>query len=232
MSRLLLLLGLALLQVTPELTGHSNNPVERPHVLDEADVDSLTPVTGERVPVRVDAIEGVPAAARERDAFLKGFRGAFVERALASERVERRTGVLRRGGTLRNGLRLADAPDEKGAWGVRVWLEWFTPQDSTLDPLFRPWPGRGARVTVTVARPEVEAKGAAAVPRAATPDAPRAATLRFPAGHPVDAAYYQQAGRQVGFLALEAVLRARGDLDDDQRLRLEDTRRLAPDVAR
>jgi hypothetical protein len=79
-------------------------------------------------------------------------------------------------------------------------------------------------VTITVGWPE-ESRGA-------PPARPRTEWLRFPAGHPVDAAYYQQAGRQVAFLVLEAVHRARGELGDDQRLRLEGARRITPAAAR
>ena len=107
---------------------------------------------------------------------------------------------------------------------MRVRLEWFTPRDSAADSLARAWPGQGARVTVTADWPEGT--------RLAPPALPRTEWLRFPPGHPVDAAYYQHAGWQVGFLALEAVQRARGDLDDDQRLRLEDARRVTPAAIR
>jgi len=224
MTRLFLLLGIVLLQISPEVTGLPNVPPERQRFMDEAEVDSLTPTTGARVPVMVEALEGAPAAPREREAFLKGFRSAFQERELRTERVMKKTGALRPGAPLRNGLRLAEGVDEKGAWSVRVRLEWFTPQDSTADSLARAWPGRGARVTVTAGWPE----GTRIMP----PALPRTEWLRFPAGHPVDAAYYQHAGWQVGFLALEAVQRARGELNDDQRLRLEDTRRITPAATR
>ena len=224
MTRLLLLLGIVLLQISPDITGNPRNPVERPHNMDEAEVDSLMPTTGARVPVLVEALEGAPVAPRERDAFLGGFRGAFQEREIPTERVAKKTGAVRPGAPLHNGLRLAEVVGEKGAWSVRVRLEWFAPQDSAADSLARAWPGRGARVTVTAGWPE----GA----RLAPPALPRTEWLRFPAGHPVDAAYYQHAGWQVGFLVLEAVQRARGDLNDDQRLRLEDTRRITPVATR
>lgn len=227
MTRLFLLLGIVFLQISPEITGNLRGPVERPHTMEEADVDSLAPTTGTRVPVRVEALEGVPVAARERDAFLKGFRGAFLERELATEQVAKTTGAVKPGAVLRNGLRLAEGEDEKGAWTARVRLEWFTPADSgsvRLDSLARAWPGRGARVTVVVGWPEG--------PRAVPPEQTRTEWLRFPAGYVVDAAYYQQAGRQIAFLTLEAVQRATGDLGDDRRLRLEDTRRIPPLAAR
>lgn len=220
MTRLLLLLGLVFLQVSPEVTGNPRIPIERPHVMDEAEVDSLTPTTGERVPLLVDALEGLPVAPPEREAFLEGFRGAFLEREIPTERVAKKTGAVRPGAPLRNDLRLAEGVSEKGAWHVRVRLEWFAPQDSAADSLARVWPGRGARVTVTVGWPEET--------RSAPPDRVRTEWLRFPPGHPVDAAYDQHAGWQVGLLTLEAVQRARGGLGDDQRLRLDDTRRITP----
>ena len=224
MTRLLLLLGIVLLQTLPDVTGNPPRPIEPPHVMDEAEVDSLTPTTGARVPVLVEALEGAPVTPRERDAFLRGFRGAFQERQIQTERVVRKTGAVRPGAPLRNGLRLSEGVDEKGAWSVRVRLEWFAPQDSAADSLVRAWPGWGARVTVTANWPEET--------RIRPPALPRTEWLCFPAGRPVDAAYYQHAGWQVGFLALEAVQRARGELNDDQRLRLEDTRRITPAATR
>jgi hypothetical protein len=180
MTRLLLLLGLVVLQGLPEVTGNPRVPVQPPHTLDEAEVDSLTPTTGSRVPVLVEALEGLPGAPRERDAFLLGFRGAFEEREIPTERVAKRTGAVRPGARLRNGLRLAEGVGEKGAWIVRARLEWFVPQDSTADSLARSRPGRGARVTVSVARPEEM--------RSAPPEQARTEWLRFPAEQPVDAA--------------------------------------------
>jgi len=64
------------------------------------------------------------------------------------------------------------------------------------------------------------------------PAMPRTEWLCFPAGHPADAAYCRHAGRQAGFLALEEVQRANGGLNDDQRLRLDDMRRLTPAATR
>jgi hypothetical protein len=220
MTRLLLLLGFVLLQTSPDVTSNPGSPIKPPHVMDEAEVDSLMPTTGARIPVLVEALEGVPVAPRERDAFLRGFRGAFQEREIPTERIVKKTGAVKPGAPLRNELRLAEGDGEKGAWSVRVQLEWFAPQDSAADSLARAWPGRGARVTVTAGWPEGT--------RLPPPSLPRTEWLRFPPGHPVDAAYYQNAGWQVGFLALEAVQRAKGDLNDDQRLRLEDTRRITP----
>jgi hypothetical protein len=224
MTRLFLLLGIVLLQISPDITGNPRNQARPPHLMDEAEVDSLMPTTGVRVPVLVEALEGAPVAPRERDAFLRGFRGAFQEREIPTERVAKKTGAVSPGAPLRNGLRLAEGVDEKGAWSVRVRLEWFVPQDSAADSLVRAWPGRGARVTVTAGWPEGT--------RIPPPALPRTEWLRFPSGHPVDAAYYQHAGWQVGFLALEAVQRAKGDLNDDQRLRLDDTRRIRPVTTR
>ena len=227
MTPALLVLALLLMQASPDLPDPRRSPAERVHSMDEAEVDSLAPTTGARVPVRVEALEGVPTAAREREAFLRGFRGAFQERELPTERVARKTGALKPAPPLHNGLRLAEGDDEQGAWTARVRLEWFTPTDTAsvgADSLGRAGTGRGARVTITVGWPEG--------PRPGPPALPRTERLRFPAGYAVDAAYYQQAGRQVGFLTLEAVQRARGDLGDDRRLRLEDTRRIDPAAER
>ena len=224
MTRLLLLLGIVLLQLSPSVTGNPRSPVERQRLTDETETDSLELPTGGQVPVLVEALDGAPVAPLERDAFLRGFRGAFQEREIQTERLVKKTGAVRPDAPLRNCLRLAEGVDEKGAWSVRVRLEWFAPQDSTADSLARAWPGRSARVTVTAGWPEET--------RIRPPALPRTEWLRFPAGHPVDAAYYQRAGWQVGFLALEAVQRAKGDLNDDQRLRLDDTRRITPVVTR
>ena len=68
--------------------------------------------------------------------------------------------------------------------------------------------------------------------RAMAPPAAREEWLRFPAGHPVDAAYHQLAGRQVAAVVMEAVQRARGELGEDRRLKLEQTRRVAPPATR
>lgn len=223
-TRLFLLLGVVLLQLSPAITGNPRSPVARPHPAEDTEVDSLTSATGVLVPVLVEALEGAPVVPREREAFLRGFRAAFQEREIPTERVAVKTGAVRPGVLLRNGLRLAEGEGEKGAWRVRVQLEWFVPPDSAADSLARAWPGRGARVTVTAGWPEEK--------RLQPPALPRTEWLRFPTGHPVDAAYYQHAGWQVGFLTLEAVLRAKGDLNDDQRLRLDDTRRITPVVTR
>ena len=230
MNRLLLLCGLVLLQVSPGLTGHSNIPTERQHTMDEAEVDSLAPMTGALVPVWIETIEGVPAAAAEREAFLKGFRGRFREREAPLERFARRDSAWKPAGPASLPLRLADEPGEKGAWTVRVRLEWRVPRDSTADSTARAWPGLAARVTVTAMAPE--AASPLAPLRAMAPPAAREDWLRFPAGHPVDAAYHQLAGRQVAALVMEAVQRARGELGEDRRLKLEQTRRVAPAVAR
>ncbi len=224
MTRLFLLLGIVLLQISPGITGNPRNAVTPPHFMDEAEVDSLMPTTGAREPVLVEALEGAPAAPAEREAFLRGLRGAFQEREIPTERVAKKTGAVSPGAPLRNSLRLAEGVDEKGAWSVRVRLEWFAPQDSAADSLVRARSGPGVRVTVTAGWPEGT--------RIPPPALPRTEWLRFPAGPAVDAAYYQHAGWQVGFLALEAVQRAKGDLDDDQRLRLEGTRRIPPPATR
>jgi hypothetical protein len=225
-ARLFLLLGIVLLQISPSTTGEPRNPIAPQRQVDEADADadSLAPATGARVPVLVESLEGVPVAPAEREAFLKGFRWALQEREIPTERVVKQTGAVRPGSSLRNGLRLAEGVDEQGAWRVRVRIEWSVPRDSTADSLARAWPGRCALVTVTAGWPEGT--------RRPPPALPRTEQLRFPAAHPVDAAYYQHAGWQVGFLALEGVLRAKGDLNDDERLRLDDTRRSAPAAAR
>jgi hypothetical protein len=217
MTRILWWLGIVLLQFAPDITGIPPHPAERPHSMDEAEVDSLMPTTGALVPVFVEALEGAPADAREREAFLRGFRAAFQEREIPTERVAKKGGAVGPGAPLRNGLRLAEGEDEKGAWSVRVRLDWSAAPDSAADSLSRAWPGRSLRVTVAAAWPEGT--------RLTPPAVPRTAWLRFPAGLAPDAAYYQHAGWQVGLLALEAVQRAKGDLDDDRRLRLDVARR-------
>jgi hypothetical protein len=230
MSRLLPLLGLVLLQVSPELSGHSNIPTERPRTMDEAEVDSLMPMTGALVPVWVETIEGVPADAAAREAFLAGFRGRFREREVPGERYARRDRAWRPGAPVSCRLRLADEPGERGAWTVRVRLAWRVPRDSTADSTARAWPGLAAHVSVTAVAPEASPARVLAAPRA--PDAPREEWLRFPPGHPVDAAYHRLAGRQVAALVMEAVQRARGELGEDRRLRLEQTERGVPPAAR
>lgn len=224
MIRLLALLGIVLLQIEPGVTRVPPRLIEPQHFRDEAEVDSLMPTTGVRVPVLVDALDGLPVGPRERAAFLQGFRGAFQEGEIPTEFVAVKTGAVRPGTPVRNELRLAEGVDEKGAWSVRVRLEWFAPRDSAADSLSRAWPGRSARVTVTVGWPE----GTHVTP----PALPRAEWLGFPAGPPADAAYYQHAGWQVGLLVLEAVQRTQGDLGDEQRLRLDDPRRSLPVTAR
>ncbi len=226
MSRLLLLLGIVLMQALPDLPGHTVIPTERPHEMDEAEVDSLMPTTGAPVPVWVETIEGVPAAPAGREAFVKGFRGRFGEREVPSERFARRDRVWKPDAPVVCGLRLADGPDDKGAWTVRVRLAWRVPRDSTADSTARAWPGLEVGVTVTALAP---ASGSwRELAQTVAPPAPRTEWLRFPAGHPVDAAYHQLAGRQVAAVVMEVVQRERRELGEDRRLRLEQTLRLAP----
>jgi len=228
MTRVFLLLGFALLQVSPAVPGYPTRPAEEPRQRFEADADTLPPTAGSRSPVRLEAIEGVPAKAEEREAFVAGFQDGFLERELPSERVARKSGAVKRGPALRNRLRLAEAEDEEGVWSARLRLEWFTPRDSLADTLARAWPGLGARVAISVTPPPEPG----ASPVARPPESASTEWLRFPACHPVDAAYYRLAGRQVALLVLEALHRARGELGDDQRLALEDARRIAPPPAR
>jgi len=230
-SRLLLLCGLVLLQALPDIPGHAVIPTERPHELTEAEMDSLAPMTGAPVPVWVEAIEGVPVAAAEREAFVHGFRSRFRDREVPSERLARRDSIWRPDTPVLCDLRLADEPGEKGAWTARVRLDWKVPRDATADSTTRAWPGLGARVTVTVSAPEPTSTRSLAPARAVAPPAPHAAWLRFPSGHPVDAAYHQLAGRQVAAMVMEAVQRARGHLGEDRRLRLEQTQRGEPTTA-
>jgi hypothetical protein len=230
MNRLVLLLGLVLLQALPDVPGHAIIPTERPQVMDEADVDSLAPTIGAPVPVWVVRYErGLPEAS-ERKAFARGFNDRFREREMPSERFVRRDSVWKPDAPVVCNLRLADEPGEKGAWTAHVWLDWHAPRDSTADSTARAWPGLLARVSVTVAAPEPTSALAPAQPVA--PAAPHEEWLRFPAGHPVDAAYHQLAGRQVAAVVMEAVQRARGELGEDRRLRLEQTERVCPPAAR
>jgi hypothetical protein len=204
----------------------SGKPVEREHTLTEADVDSLASAMQAFDLVFVAGLEGLPGAAREREAFLKGFRDAFREKTLPTERVRKKTGGVVAGEPLRNHMQLA--VDEGSArWLVRIKLGWRVPAADSAwaarggaDSLARAWPGLGAQVRVGLEwNGDDEGRG---------PGPPAAALdfqLRLPPGHLVDAAYYQHAGRQVAFLVLEALHRPGGWLDDDERLRLEDTRR-------
>jgi hypothetical protein len=221
MMRWLLLLGLVFLQTSPDVGGR-RLPVQRDHAMDEAEADSLTPRTGAEPVLGIESIEGLPRAPGERAAFLEGFRQAFLAHAFATERVRKRGAVVP-AAPLRGGLRLADG-EEESAWTARVWLDWFTPADTAADSLARAWPGRGAHVTVTVDAPEGG--------RAAPAPAVGSVWLRFPARHPVDAAYHQNAGLQVALVVIEAVARARGALDVDRRLVLEGARRVGPGGAR
>jgi len=234
-KRVLLLLAFVLLQGQVDPTVRPQKPMERPRVMEESNVDSLLPTTGAARVLSVLALEGVPADPRARTVFLKGFHDAFREGDLRTERVAKPGGKAQPGGTLHNRFRLAEAGEDKDTWTARVRLEWFAPRPDTVpgrgaeaESLARIYPGIGVRVELQVRQPpDADDPG---------PDKPAAASavaLRFPAGHPVDAPYWQLAGRQVGFVLLEAVHRAEGDLTEEQRLVLESARRLpaAPDGA-
>jgi len=220
---LALLLGF---QPGPRPIEGSGKPVEREHTLTEADVDSLASAMQAFDLVFVAGLDGLPGAAREREAFLKGFRDACGEKTLPTERVRKKTGEVVPGEPLRNHMRLA-ADEGSARWLARIKLGWRVPAPDSAQParggadsLARAWPGLGARVGLGLEwNGDDNGRG---------PGPPPAALdfqLRLPAGHPVDAAYYQHAGRQVAFLVLEALHRPGGWLDDDERLRLEDTRR-------
>lgn len=234
MTRVPLVLALLLcFQPGPRPIEGSGTPVEREHTLKEADVDSLASAMQPFDLVFVAGLEGLPGAAREREAFLKGFRDAFEEKTLPTERVRKKTGGIVAGDPLRNHMRLA-ADEESARWLARIKLAWRVPAPDSArhvpdsarparggaDSLARAWPGLGAQVGVGLER-SGDGEGGGPGPPATALDF----QLRFPAGYPVDAAYYQHAGRQVAFLVLEALHRPGGWLDDDERLRLEDTRR-------
>ena len=229
------LLALALMmpaQTSPELTGGSAKRVQRVRSMEEGDLDALTVRTGAPSPVAL-TLEGLPAAAGAREAFERGVRASFTARELATERVARRGGAARDGGPLRNRFLLGAEGADPRAWGARLRLQWFVPPDSlrgVADSLSHAWPGLGVRVVIETQEPAPQEarEDAREVPRFAPHPGRSAAVLLLPSGHPVDAAYYQHAGSQVALLLLEALHRADGDLDDDQRLRLDDALRVAP----
>ncbi len=225
-----LLLAFVLLQGQMDPTVRPQKPIERVRVMEESNVDSLLPTTGAASLVNVVALEGVPAEPRGRAAFLKGFRDAFREGDLATERVAKASGRARPSPALHNRFRLAEAEDDRGAWTARVKLEWFAPppdtvpgQSAAADSLARVYPGLGVRVGLDVAEPPDPGH-----PDEARPPVTGAVSLRFPQGHVVDARYWQLAGRQVGFVLLETLSHRAGELAEDQRLLLEDTRRVPP----
>jgi hypothetical protein len=228
MTHVLVLLALLLgIPDTPEPGGGSHPPADRVHSMTEADVDSLTPTTGALLPVLVVALEPQLSERSNRDGFLRGFEGAFGEGAFPTERVARRTGAVRTAAPLRNRFRLGEVDEEPAAWTARVKVEWVVPAPDSAaarDSLARAYPGLGARVAFEVQEPGDARPGARPLPHTES--------LRFSVGHPVDAAYYRHAGRQVAFLVLEALHRAQGLLNDDQRVRLENTRRAAGAAAR
>ena len=210
----------------PEL-GRPPKPVERVRTMEETDVDSLVPVTGVLTPVRVAALEGMPRDAEERPAFVKGFLDIFREKDLARERLSRRTGAARAAGSMRNRFRLAEAHDTDEMITVRGRLDWYTPAPDTAggapDSLALAWPGLGVHVFLVLAWPESSG---------GRPNQEVEEWLAFPAGHLVDAFYYQNVGRQVALVLLEALHRSTGELDEDERLELEDTRRTGPPPGR
>ncbi len=231
MTFLCLVLALLFAQesVPRSIEGFSK-PASRPHTMEESDVDSIAATLERFAPVYVAGIEGVPLRPPERDRFLEGFRAAFVEKDLPTERVEK-TGAIVAAEPLRNRVQLVG--DESGAqWLVRIRIEWLAPDRDSLgeardagDSLAAAWPGLRAHVRVSL-----EWNGSE--PRRGGTTAPLEEWLRLPSGHPVDAAYFQHAGRQIALLALEALHRPDGLLDDDQRVKLEDTRREPPPALR
>ncbi len=232
MTWLWLVLGLLFAQESiPRSVEGFSKPVSRPHTMEEADVDSIAATLERFETVLVASLDGAPEGSRDRERFFEGFREAFTEKDLAVERVARRTGTVGRAEELQNHIRLVG--DETSAlWIARVRVEWITPPPEGLrgardaaDSLARAWPGLRAHVKVTL-----EWNGTD--PRRGGGAAPLDQWLRLPAGHPVDAAYYQHAGRQVALLVLEALHRPDGLLDDDQRVKLEDAEREPPPALR
>jgi len=227
MKRILLLLAFVLLQGQTDIPIRPPKPPERPHIMEESDVDSLQPTTGVASVVSVAALEGVPADPRAQAAFMRGFRDAFREGDLRTERVAKPGRPARPGPTLHVRFRLAEAEDDKDLRTARAKLVWFAPPPDTVpgrgaaaDSLARVYPGLGVSVTVEVREP--------GTPGREKPPLHHTVSLRLPSGHPVDAPYWQLAGRQVAFIVLEAVHRQDGDLDEDQRVKLEDARRVPP----
>jgi hypothetical protein len=232
MIHVFLLLALLLgVPAEPRSVEGQGKPAARPRDMDETEVDSLAASMERLESVYVAAIDGVPAEARLREAFLKGFHEAFGEKTLATERVARKTGAATAGEPLLNHMQLV-VDDDGARWLVRVAVQWLVPPpDSTqargspADSLARAWPGLGVHVKLEIERNEDSpGRGAKTVPVEQW--------LRLPAGHPVDAAYYQHAARQVALVALETLHRPGGWLDDNQRLMLEDARREPAAAAR
>jgi hypothetical protein len=216
----LVLVGLLGAPTPPDIGGGTRRPSDAVHGMTEADVDSLTPTTGDRQPVAIASLELQLADPRNREAFRRGFDGAFGERALRTERLARRTGAPVPGDGLLNRFRLAEPGEEGAAWTVRVGVAWTVPPPDSgqrPDSLALRFPGLGALVTLEAREP--------GEPRPAARPVPTTTALRFPPGHPVDPAYYQHAGRQIGLVVLERLHRAQGLLGDDQRVRLEDASR-------
>ncbi|HVP15025.1 MAG TPA: hypothetical protein VMS88_05750 [Terriglobales bacterium] len=222
MTGFVLLLSILVQPGQPSIQG-SGPPIAHEHVMDESDVDSLTAALQPFETVFVAAIDGVPAPRAERESFLRGFHDAFGEKSLRTERMRKGASQAVPDESLPNRMRLV-AEEEGARWAARIGIAWLAPPADSAgagasDSIARAWPGLRAAVRVRLS-PSAGRGGETGVRTIEFEY-----RLRFPSGHPVDASYYQLAGRQVAFLALEALQRPEGRLDDDQRLILEDTLR-------
>ncbi len=214
---------IVLLQTAPEYSG-PRRPPDPVRTMEAPDEDSLPAAPGAGHFVRVSDLSGLPADSLARAGFLDGFRSAFGESRFATEQVAKKTGAVKRGEALSNRFRLIDGSGEaKGAWRVRVSLAWTRAPAPAGDSLGAA-AGLQARVEFQVVPPSRDD------PETGPPGWRE--TLLFPAGHRIDAAYYQHAGRQVGLLVIEALHKTDGELDDDQRVVLEDAVRGSPAAPR
>jgi hypothetical protein len=207
-----LLLSLLVQPGQPSIQG-SGPPIAREHIVNESDMDSVMAALQPFESVFVSAIDGVPAARDERERFLRGFRDAFGEKSLRTERLRKGASQAVSDEPLVNRMRLV-AEEDAARWALRIGIEWQAPPLDSVnlgagasDSIARAWPGLRAavRVRLSPSGGQGEETGVRTIEFEYR--------VRFPAGHPVDASYYQLAGRQVAFLG------------DDQRLVLEDTLR-------
>ncbi len=220
----LLLLGLLLLAPppgSPELIG-PQKPPDPVGTMELVERDTLPALPGMGNFLHLVAIENLPASAAERNAFLSGFRGAFTDDALRTERVPRKKpGPPRPSLPIRNRFHLLEGSESRGTWQAQVTLEWLPPVPVAAVP-------RDTSQHVAATPPGLRVTYWALTPEAVEADArplPIREELSFESAGASPAGFAEHAGRQVALMLLETLHQLAGELDDDQRVRLEATAR-------